>query len=533
MISLAGLVLPIAGTLLVYALFHALQILYHEVTSPLRHMAGPRNPSFLFGNFRQMAKDPRLADKWRAEFGANFRFRSLFSVSELHTSDLKALNYILTNGTMYQVSSVALAVRKNLFGTSLLSVETDDHKRLNAAFGVPQIRLLTETFVEKAVHLRDIWAQQVAEDGGTSTIDVSIWLRRMTLDAIGQAGFNYDFEALQKDAPPNELSEAFTALVHTPRSQRNAGFRIAREMVPILRLLPLPGMAPVWNARTQMERIGSKIVAKSKAEIKAAHGELKAFGGKRDLLSILLKANMAPDVPESYRLNDAEVLGQIPTFFFAGHETTSTAVSWALHALSINIPAQTKLREELFTIATENPTMEELNSLPYLENVVRELLRVHSPIVSAQRQAMQDDVVPLSKPYVDSHGKEHDSLVIPKGQIIHIPILAVNTDKEIWGPDAAEFKPERWDNIPAAASAIPGVWANLLTFLAGPRNCIGFRFSLVETKALLFVLLRTLEFENVEKIRPSASILQFPTVVDKPEQGSSLPMLVKIHHAEA
>lgn len=83
--------------------------------------------------------------------------------------------------------------------------------------------------------------------------------------------------------------------------------------------------------------------------------------------------------------------------------------------------------------------------------------------------------------------------------MIHIPILAVNTDPEIWGQDAAEFKwvfkegvspgltymqssarPERWEKVPDAAKTIPSVWANLLTFFAGPHNCIGLRFSLVE-----------------------------------------------------
>ena len=80
-----------------------------------------------------------------------------------------------------------------------------------------------------------------------------------------------------------------------------------------------------------------------------------------------------------------------------------------------------------------------------------------------------------------------------------IPVNLINRDKSIWGGDAAEFKlvlflfsffigylsfyfsrPERWENIPNAVSSIPGVWANLLTFIGGPRACIGFRFSLVE-----------------------------------------------------
>jgi cytochrome P450 len=54
--------------------------------------------------------------------------------------------------------------------------------------------------------------------------------------------------------------------------------------------------------------------------------------------------------------------------------------------------------------------MEELNALPYLENVIRETLRVHTPLVSVTRVAMVDDVLPLSIPYTDPAGVVHDSL---------------------------------------------------------------------------------------------------------------------------
>jgi len=233
---------------------------------------------------------------------------------------------------------------------------------------------------------------------------------------------------------------------------------------------------------------------------------------------------------------DTEVIAQILIFVFAGHETTSIAAAWALHVLSLNTGVQTKLREELLTISTDNPTMDELSSLPYLEMVIRETMRLHSPALFTHRMAMEDDVLPLAKPYIDKAGKSHDSLLIPKAQIVRIPISTVNTDKEIWGEDAHEFKPERWETIPEGARGMPGTWANLLTFFAGPHNCIGFRFALFEMKALLFTLIRAFEFEPaVPKggIGPvSAGMTQRPAVLAEKEKGSTLPLVVKSVNAQ-
>ncbi|KAJ7448951.1 cytochrome P450 [Mycena latifolia] len=531
---ISQILIPIGATILCYVLFHLTQFIYRDLTSPLRHVTGPTNPSLILGNFKEMMNDAHLTEKWRHEFGANFRFRGLFSVSELHTSDIKAINHIIANNSIYQRVTFNLEAARDMMGRGILGVVLDEHKRhrrvLNPAFGVAQIRVLTEVFVDKAVQLRDIWAAQIAQDSNAEArIEVMSWLRRMTLDVIGQAGFNYQFNALDAKGKPNELNEVFTQLFHSPEANRNAAFQLSQTMIPILKLVPLPGMKLLTSARIKMLGIGKQILSKSKAAVKASGGE-KAFGGRRDLLSVLLKSNISASVPESQRLSDSEVIAQIPTFFIAGHETTSAATSWVLHALSLNVAAQTKLREELLTISTDNPTMDELNSLPYLEMVVRETMRVHAPVVFLQRMAMEDDVLPLSKPYIDKAGKAHDSLPIPKGQIMHIPILAVNTDKEIWGPDAGEFIPERWEKVPDAASEIPGVWANLFTFFAGPHNCIGFRFSLAEMKAIIFTLVRAFEFEAaVPKggIGPTASLLQKPMVLAETGEGSQLPLIVK------
>lgn len=71
---------------------------------------------------------------------------------------------------------------------------------------------------------------------------------------------------------------------------------------------------------------------------------------------------------------------------------------------------QTKLREELLSVDTDTPSMDELIALPYLDAVVRETLRVHSPVPSTVRIAMKDDVLPVEKPFTDKYGVIHDSI---------------------------------------------------------------------------------------------------------------------------
>ncbi|KAJ7051515.1 cytochrome P450 [Mycena amicta] len=543
---LSQILLPIAATVAVYVLLHAFQIVYRNLSSPLRHiLPGPRTPNFITGNFAEIAADPKLMSGWRKEFGPNFLFHGMFSVSELHTADLKALNHIIAHSDIYRRAEVNRDITRRLMGESILFAERDQHKRhrrvMNPAFGVAQIKAITEIFVDKAVQLCDLWGSQIAQQGGVEgqgTVEVLSGLRKMTLDVIGRAGFGYEFNALE-EGKPSELNRAFTDLFHSPHSNLYGTVRLSQSMVPILKLLPLPGGKVLQSARARMYTIGSQIIKRSKASLTAqAESEQdkdkeKPLGGRRDLLSILLKANMSAGLPESQRLSDAEVIAQIPAFFIAGHETTSSATAWALHALSLNKSAQTKLREELLTVDTENPTLDELNALPYLDQVVRETLRAHAPVVFTQRKAMVDDILPLSKPVVDKEGREHWSLPIPKGQMIHLPIWAVNTSTEIWGQDALEFRPERWDKTPEAASAIPGVWANLFTFFAGPQHCIGFRFSLAELKALLFTLIRAFEIDPAVPqggIGPFTTglitLLQRPAVVGGTNKGAGLPLIL-------
>ena len=121
----------------------------------------------------------------------------------------------------------------------------------------------------------------------------------------------------------------------------------------------------------------------------------------------------------------------MPTFLIAGHETTSAAITWTLFGLSVNLEAQKKLREELLALKTDSPTMSDLKALKYLDMAVREALRLWSPVSSSKRVAVKDVILPL---------RDGRVVKLNKGDEVRIPIHPMNTAKDVWGGDAAEFK---------------------------------------------------------------------------------------------
>jgi hypothetical protein len=109
---------------------------------------------------------------------------------------------------------------------------------------------------------------------------------------------------------------------------------------------------------------------------------------------------------------------------------------------------------------------------------------------SFSTKASENDVLPLSKPLVAASGETVDKIALAKGTTVTVPIHLMNRLEAFWGPNAGEFIPERWlddsDASQIGAREIQG-HRHLLTFVDGPRTCLGKGFALAEFKVCVFV----------------------------------------------
>ena len=198
---------------------------------------------------------------------------------------------------------------------------------------------------------------------------------------------------------------------------------------------------------------GRCIIAAKREEVLAGAHQ-KPDAPDRDILSLLgkthttsacltpltqtsVKSNMSED--PARRMSDEELMDQISTLLFAGSDTTSLAIAWCLHHLSLNPRVQNRLREELQSLHSIED-MSFVDKLPYLNAVVQETLRLCPPAHSTIRVAMEDDLIPLSHPVKLRDGTVVQEVHIRKGSYVHIPIEGLNMSKDIWGEDALIFE---------------------------------------------------------------------------------------------
>ncbi|KAF7439981.1 hypothetical protein PC9H_000318 [Pleurotus ostreatus] len=488
-----------------------LRVIYRRYTRiSVRHVPGPPPASFLLGHMREFHQRPvGEADfEWQERYGDVVRFNAAFGEDRLLVMDPKALQYIYqTSGYNFPKPGASNELTRIVTGNGILVAELDVHKRhrkvLLPGFGGPESRAFWPIFYNYATQLSSKWKDLISASSNQEVVvDIPRWTSRAMLDAIGEAAFDYQFGALTDAETPLSkayfglLSETFGSLPDAAIFTQNLWAYLPSQCLRLISKYT-PGMTLKHAQYT--EKI-SLDVAKKLVETKTQ--ELLQGEGNRDIMSLLVKANNSEK--DNAKLNEDELFAQMRTIMLAGHDTTANTVSWTLLELAQHPEMQQRLRQEIWDkqlALGREFEYRDLETMPYLQAVVKESLRYHPVAPMTQREAGRDDVLPLSKPITLTTGEVVHELPIPKGQKLALSIAGYNRNKDVFGEDAHVFNPDRWLSNSPKNTVNVGVYSNLLTFAGGLRACIGFRFALTEFQAFLVELVGTYEFSMTKEAR--------------------------------
>jgi cytochrome P450 len=208
----------------------------------------------------------------------------------------------------------------------------------------------------------------------------------------------------------------------------------------------------------------------------------------------VLKRIVVSSRAEGHEFDDRSLRDQIATLFFAGHETSATGLCWIHWALSRHPDVRAKMTSEVTTLLGDRlPTAADIHRLQYTGQVIDESLRLHSPIHSISRVALEDDSI----------GGYH----IPKGVTVAISMYAIHRQARLY-PDPEKFDPSRFE---PEKVALRHRFA-YLPFAAGHRNCIGAGQALVELKLIVARIAQRFELDLApgQRVEPAPGTTMFP-----------------------
>jgi cytochrome P450 len=357
-----------------------------------------------------------------------------------------------------------------LLGDGLLTIDGDYHRRARRimlpAFHRERILAAHDTMVEETLQALAGW-----HDG--DVLDVYHWARRLTLRVAMRALFGLD---------PDEQGKGAQAAIDFERALSFYGTDFA---VRVMR-----GPRTPWRRMLAARKALDRIIY---TEIERRRGGVGGLLSERtDVLSMLIEAT---DAEDGSSLSNREVRDQVMTLLFAGHDTSTSTISFLLYELARHPGALAKLLHEQDRVLGDRmPTAAELMSgetLPELEMVLDETLRLYPPAWVGPRRAVET---------FEFGGHE-----VPAGAYVNYSSWASHRLPDVW-PAPEAFVPERF--APEAKARLPkGAY---VPFGGGSRTCIGMRFGQLEIKTIVTLLLQRFRLELVPG--RTMTVRQMPTL---------------------
>ncbi|CAI2354831.1 unnamed protein product [Caenorhabditis sp. 36 PRJEB53466] len=254
-----------------------------------------------------------------------------------------------------------------------------------------------------------------------------------------------------------------------------------------------------------LKKFTNDAIVERRAAIASGKVEKQTSKRKMNFLDILLSSE------ESNELTSEDIRQEVDTFIFAGHDTTTTALSWVCWNLAHNPEVQEKVYSELVDVFGEDPnedvTPEGINKLEYTERVLKESKRVVAPVPGVQRKLTKDIVI--------------DGMTIPSEANITISPTVLHCNPQVY-PNPDKFDPDRF----LVEESVKRNAYDYIPFSAGLRNCIGQKFSQLNEKVMLIHLMKNFRIEpNLDYYGTKPTF----EVVAKPSNGIPVKLIRRRH----
>ncbi|KAL0932345.1 Cytochrome P450 709B2 [Colletotrichum truncatum] len=383
-------------------------------------------------------------------------------------------------------------------GVGLLFSVGDEHKRLRrivaGPLSRPSVRRLSPVFLTQATKLcSDI--EHALEKDGTNTVEIEPLITKAALDVIGVSLLGQEMHRVRSPTSPWTYEECYQKILSPPKLGQFIMF--INPFIP-LRWIPVKANRDYLSAKAWLEQMMIELIESRTAQIMESKKPDEESLEPRDFLSRMIEASMAAD----QKLTKRQLIDITLQSIAAGHDTTASGLTWAMYSLAVHTDVQDRLRKEILEARLTEANFSLVDDLPYLNNVVRESLRLYSPALMSPWQAAKDLVI------VGVH--------VPKGTIVQTVPATIQRNPQIWGEDADSFKPDRWDNLKEGALS-PFAFE---PFINGPRMCPGKALALLEMKVLLVEVIRKFAVEATVK---DLGFLN-PSLTLKPKESLRLKM---------
>ncbi|XP_065214561.1 cytochrome P450 4C1-like [Planococcus citri] len=458
----------------------------YKITSPSRRIyefaekiPGPKYYPIIGSTrvFNQKKSNIEIVKELYQEYGPIFRIwianKAIFVLSD--PDDIE----VFLSSTKYLDKSFSYRLLDSWLGDTNLLTSNADIWRSHR-------KLLTPSFhfkiVEKAVPMMfrnaKILCDKLEAEIDQSALNVEKYVEKSTLDIIGEIAMGIKLNTLSSvnNDYLDSIKVLSTSLLNrflSPWLQSEIMFKISksgRDYFSNLKVIKDQGQK-VIQERKKLLQENHKVFDENDEDDDDGRKKLKPF-----LDFILTQANF----------NDTEIENEVQAFMFAGHDTTKSAISFCLYCLASHPEIQDKavkeIRETLLNGAGE-PTYNDFLSLKYVENVIKESMRLYSPVPFISRKIDQDVQLP-------------SGYVLPAGSYADISIfLTHRNDKYFEEPN--KFIPERFEERDSKRNPYA-----YIPFSAGPRNCIGQKFAMLEMRIIIAMLLLKYRFKIDENADP-------------------------------